>query len=112
VRHLVALTPSCASTLQAIDDALKLIHVRLRECVELIVTAARPSRVHEVGNLDGEVGSNRRKDVDADIDLTALDLSYVFVLISDELGQLLPRHAAKQSKLPHLPANPLSDLRV
>jgi hypothetical protein len=113
--RLIALGLPRASTLQSLDDmerSLKLIHLRLRERVDLIVAAARRGRFHEVRNLDGEVDGNRRQNIDADIDLTALDLSDVLVLISNELGQLLLRHTAKQSKLPHLPANPLSDLRL
>jgi len=112
---LVALPPPRASTLQSVDDlghSLELLDVELRERVGLIVAAARRDGFNEVDKVDGETGRNQRQGIDTDVDLTALDLSDVLVLIANEFGELLLRHATKQSKLFHPSANLPSDLRL
>ena len=51
------------------------------------------------------MGGDRHQDVYTDIHLSTLDLSDVLVLIPNQLGKLLLRHAAKLAKL----FDPLAD---
>lgn len=58
---------------------------------------SRRPGVEQIGDLHGKAGSNRREDVDADVDFSALHLPDVLVRVSHELGQLFLTQAAKMA---------------